>query len=87
MTGEFTKLLLGAKEIIISMTEALEISVVVGRDEDDLRQFGTKGTILLGRHMVGVGEETHLTTPVMLDVLRPHVITLCGKRGEGKWER
>lgn len=66
------------------MTEAPEISVVVGRDEDDLRQFGTKGTILLGRHMVGVGEETHLTTPVILDVLRPHVITLCGKRGEGK---
>lgn len=66
------------------MAEAMEISVVVGRDDSDLKQFGAKGTVLLGRHMVGTGEETHLTTPVMLDVLRPHVIMLCGKRGEGK---
>ena len=58
--------------------------VVVGRDEDDLKKYGSEGTILLGKHLVGKGEETHLTTPVLLDVLRPHVITLCGKRGSGK---
>jgi len=58
--------------------------VVVGRDEADLKKYGTEGTILLGKHLVGTGDETHLTTSVLLDVLRPHVITLCGKRGEGK---
>ncbi|MBI5061264.1 MAG: ATP-binding protein [Candidatus Aenigmarchaeota archaeon] len=58
--------------------------VVVGRDAEDLRAFGTRGTICFGKHLVGEGEEAHLTTPMLLDVLRPHVIVLCGKRGEGK---
>lgn len=58
--------------------------VVVGRDEEDLRKYGKRGTILIGRHLVGTGEDAHLTTPVLLDVLRPHVITITGKRGSGK---
>lgn len=58
--------------------------VIVGRDEDDSRAYGKKGTIFLGKHLVGTGEEAHLTSPVLMDVLRPHTITLCGKRGEGK---
>jgi len=58
--------------------------VVVGRDETDLKKFGTIGTMLIGKHLVGVGEEAHLTTPVLLDALRPHIIVLSGKRGEGK---
>ena len=58
--------------------------VVVGRDEADLKKYGSEGTIFLGKHLVGEGQESHLTTPVLLDVLRPHVITICGKRGEGK---
>lgn len=58
--------------------------VIVGRDEDDAKRFGTQGTLFIGKHLVGTGEETHLTTPVLLDVLRPHIITVTGKRGEGK---
>ena len=58
--------------------------VVVGRDEDDLKKHGKEATLGIGKHLVGSGEDAHLTTPVLLDVLRPHVITLCGKRGEGK---
>ncbi|MCX6816025.1 MAG: ATP-binding protein, partial [Candidatus Aenigmarchaeota archaeon] len=54
------------------------------RDDDDLRKYGEEGAILIGRHVVGTGEETHLTTPLLLDVLRPHLIVLCGKRGSGK---
>ncbi len=60
------------------------IDVVVGRDEDDLRKYKETGIILLGKHIVGTGEETHLTTPLFLDVLRPHLIILTGKRGFGK---
>ncbi len=58
--------------------------VVIGRDDDDLKKYGTIGSILIGRHLVGTGEEAHLTTPMLMDVLRPHVITICGKRGSGK---
>ncbi len=60
------------------------IDVVVGRDEDDLRKYKETGIVLLGKHIVGTGEETHLTTPLFLDVLRPHLIILTGKRGFGK---
>lgn len=58
--------------------------IVVGRDDDDLKKFGTDGTIFLGKHIVGSGEDVHLTTPVFVDILRPHLITICGKRGTGK---
>lgn len=60
------------------------VEVVVGRDTEDLKKYKAYGTILLGKHLVGSGEESHLTTPVLLDVLRPHIIILCGKRGQGK---
>ncbi|MBI3190741.1 ATP-binding protein [archaeon] len=58
--------------------------LVVGRDDDDLKKFGDTGAILLGKHVVGTGEESHLTTPLMMDVLRPHLIIVTGKRGTGK---
>lgn len=60
------------------------VDIVIGRDEEDLRKYGSTGTAVLGRHVVGTGEETHLTTPLYMDVLRPHVIIVTGKRGEGK---
>ena len=71
------------------MPEAKEVEtalakVVVGRDAADMRAFGTTGTMYIGKHLVGIGEEAHVTTPVLLDALRPHIIVLCGKRGEGK---
>ncbi len=58
--------------------------IVVGRDDEDLKKYGSTGTAALGRHVVGTGEEAHLTTPLYMDVLRPHVIIVTGKRGEGK---
>jgi uncharacterized protein len=58
--------------------------VIIGRNEDDIKKYQKDGTIFLGKHLVGSGDDTHLTTPVLLDVVRPHIITLCGKRGEGK---
>ncbi len=58
--------------------------IVVGRNESDTKTFGTQGTLFVGKHLVGTGEETHMATPVLLDALRPHVITITGKRGSGK---
>jgi DNA helicase HerA-like ATPase len=57
---------------------------IVGRTKEDLEKFGNKATGYIGKHIVGTGEDAHLTTPVRIDLLRPHVILCCGKRGSGK---
>jgi DNA helicase HerA-like ATPase len=59
-------------------------NIVVGRDRDDLKKYGEKGTAFIGKHIVGKGEDAHLTNPIMMDVTRPHVLLVCGKRGTGK---
>jgi hypothetical protein len=58
--------------------------IVVGRDKSDLEKFGDQGTVLIGKHVVGKGEEAHLTNKIFMDVTRPHVVLVCGKRGSGK---
>ena len=58
--------------------------IIIGRNRIDMKKYKNEGTIFLGKHLVGSGEDTHLTTSVLLDVVRPHILTLCGKRGEGK---
>lgn len=57
---------------------------VVGRSREDFNKFGLSGAGYLGKHIVGTGEDTHLTTKVYVDLLRPHVILCSGKRGSGK---
>ena len=58
--------------------------IIVGRAEQDIKNFGEKCTSYIGKHIVGKGEEAHLTNKIALDLLRPHVILICGKRGSGK---
>ncbi|MBI4181584.1 MAG: ATP-binding protein [Candidatus Aenigmarchaeota archaeon] len=58
--------------------------IVVGRDKDDLKDFGAKGTAFIGKHIVGEGDDAHLTNPVHMDIARPHIVLVCGKRGTGK---
>jgi DNA helicase HerA-like ATPase len=58
--------------------------IVVGRDPEDLEKYGKKGCIFLGKHIVGKGRDYHLTNPVLMDVLRPHIVLIVGKRGSGK---
>jgi len=57
---------------------------VVGRNKEDMEKFGTKGVGYIGKHIVGTGEDAHLTTKVLIDLLRPHIILISGKRGTGK---
>jgi hypothetical protein len=57
---------------------------IAGRTRDDLKKFGRKAIGYIGKHIVGRGEDAHLTTKVYLDLLRPHIILICGKRGTGK---
>lgn len=57
---------------------------IVGRTKEDLEKFGSVATGYIGKHIVGTGEDAHLTTKVFIDLLRPHIILLSGKRGTGK---
>jgi len=57
---------------------------IVGRTKEDYENFGNKATGYIGKHIVGTGEDAHLTTKVYLDLLKPHVILIAGKRGSGK---
>lgn len=58
--------------------------IVLGRGESDFKKYGTRGTILLGKHYVQMGQTTSLSNNVLLDVTRSHVVFVCGKRGSGK---
>ena len=58
--------------------------IVIGRSEKDRKAFGLDGTILLGKHFVKMGQVTSLYNPILLDVIRSHVVFICGKRGSGK---
>ncbi len=58
--------------------------IIIGRDRADLKEFGEKGTVFIGKNIVGEGEETHLANPIQMDVTRPHIVLVCGKRGSGK---
>ena len=58
--------------------------IIIGKDWKDLKKFGDKGTAYIGKHIVGKGEESHMTNPVLMDLTRPHIVLVCGKRGTGK---
>ncbi len=58
--------------------------IVIGREPKDTLKYGTRGTIFLGKAVVGAGYEAHTTNPIMMDVSGPHVALIVGKRGTGK---
>lgn len=59
--------------------------IVVGRDDSDLEEYGeTRGTALIGKHLVGERKEAHTANELRMDVARPHVMGVFGKRGTGK---
>ena len=58
--------------------------IIIGRNEADKKKFGEQGTLLLGKHYVKMGQVTSLSNEIYLDVVRSHVVFICGKRGSGK---
>ena len=58
--------------------------IILGRDDSDKERFGKEGTVFFGKHFVKMGETMSLSNKVFLDVARPHVVLLSGKRGSGK---
>jgi DNA helicase HerA-like ATPase len=57
---------------------------IVGRSKKDLEKYGSIACGYIGKHIVGTGEDAHLTVKVYIDLLMPHVMLICGKRGSGK---
>jgi len=58
--------------------------IVVGREPEEIEKRGSAGCIFLGKHIVGEGEDAHLTNKILMDVSSPHVVLIVGKRGSGK---
>ncbi|MEM5815005.1 MAG: ATP-binding protein [Candidatus Aenigmatarchaeota archaeon] len=57
---------------------------IIGRERKDLEKYGSLCSGYIGKHIVGKGEDAHLTTKVFLDFMKVHVVLICGKRGTGK---
>ncbi|MCK5040202.1 MAG: ATP-binding protein [Candidatus Aenigmarchaeota archaeon] len=58
--------------------------IIIGRDEEDKKKYSDNGCGFIAKHFVGSKKEAHLTNPVKLDLCRPHIVGLFGKRGQGK---
>jgi len=58
--------------------------IVIGRNPDDREKFGLKGSVFIGKQYITMGKTTSLANEIYLDVSRPHVLLLSGKRGSGK---
>ncbi|MFT4312067.1 MAG: zonular occludens toxin domain-containing protein [Candidatus Woesearchaeota archaeon] len=58
--------------------------IVIGRDEADRKKYANRGTILVGKHYVQMGQTTSLSNNIYLDIARAHAMFVCGKRGGGK---
>ena len=58
--------------------------IILGRTKEDREKFGLQGTVFLGKQYVKMGRTTSLANEVYLDVVKSHVVFICGKRGSGK---
>lgn len=58
--------------------------IIAGRDSEANKKLGDAGLALLGKHFVTTGDVVNLSNEVMLDLVRPHVTLVSGKRGTGK---
>ncbi|MFB6265558.1 MAG: helicase HerA domain-containing protein, partial [Candidatus Nanohaloarchaea archaeon] len=59
--------------------------ITVGRDESDIEEYGEElATAYIGKHVVGEQKEAHTANPLRMDIARPHVMGVLGKRGTGK---
>ena len=58
--------------------------IVIGRNQEDQKKYGTDGTIFIGKHYVKMGQTASLSNSIYMDVAKSHVVFVVGKRGSGK---
>ena len=66
---------------------SLELSdktTVIGRSARDLEKYGEEGTGYLGKLILSSGENPVLGRKIRVDLSKPHLLLICGKRGGGK---
>lgn len=59
-------------------------AAVIGRSDKDIKKYGDRGTAYLGKVVMSSGENPVLGRKVLMDITKPHVVLICGKRGGGK---
>ncbi len=59
-------------------------SAVIGRSAEDIERYKDKGTAYFGKVVMSSGEKPVLGRKILIDVARPHLMLICGKRGSGK---
>jgi len=58
--------------------------IILGRSDKDVKLHGNKGAVFIGKQYITMGKHVSLANKILLDVVTPHVILICGKRGSGK---
>lgn len=58
--------------------------IILGRSESDRKKYGDRGALLIGKQYIAMGKTISLANQILLDVAKPHVLLICGKRGGGK---
>ncbi|MEM4245135.1 MAG: DUF87 domain-containing protein, partial [Candidatus Nanoarchaeia archaeon] len=59
-------------------------TIIIGRNERETEKYGEKGTAHLGKIVMSSGENPVLGRKVLMDIAKPHLTLICGKRGGGK---
>ncbi|MEM4261527.1 MAG: ATP-binding protein [Candidatus Diapherotrites archaeon] len=59
-------------------------TIIIGRNERETEKYGEKGTAHLGKIVMSSGENPVLGRNVLMDIAKPHLTLICGKRGGGK---
>lgn len=58
--------------------------IVLGRSSGDVKKYGKKGAVFIGKQYVQMGQTYSLSNPIHMDVSRAHAMLIVGKRGGGK---
>jgi len=61
-----------------------EEETVIGRSAEEQEKYGKEGTGYLGRVVLSKGEHPVLGRKILIDLSKPHMVLICGKRGYGK---
>src|SRR3989344_2796346 len=61
-----------------------EDSSILGRSDEDIERYGSRGTAYFGKSVLSSGEKPVLGRKILLDIAKPHLTLICGKRGGGK---
>ncbi len=62
----------------------MTFDIIIGRSKKDIAKYGKKGTVMIAKQYVSMGQTTSLSNPVYLDIAGAHVVFIVGKRGSGK---